>query len=375
MDRVWFHQKVLVVFGIEIYRMDKIMKKNKTINMTHGSGGQMSSELMQEIFGKHFSNDILDKLEDGAVLDKEELNSSSIVVSTDSFVVTPIEFQGGNIGKLAVCGTVNDVLMMGAVPKYLTSSFILEEGLDFEVLERIVASMASAASAAKVKIVAGDTKVVEKRTESENDKSGLIINTTGIGLMRPIFSSNNTTSPSATNALPGDVVIVSGNLGDHHACILSERMNIDNGIKSDCADLSELVNKIIEQKIDVHTMRDVTRGGLGTVLNEIASSSEVAIELTEESIPVDAEVRAFCGIMGLDPLYMGNEGKFIVIVPKEDKDLTLSVMRENDLGRNANIIGEIVSSEKSDSKVIIKTKIGGSRRVDMLLGEGLPRIC
>jgi hydrogenase expression/formation protein HypE len=377
---------------------------------------------------------------------REELSTASfpvvrnLVVSTDSFVVTPIEFKGGDIGKLAVCGTVNDVLMMGAIPKYLTCGFIMEEGLDIAVLDRIVASMAAAAREAGVLIVAGDTKVIEGRTsaahkgkpnETDADR-GLMINTTGIGILRA--------APSASNARPGDVVIVSGNLGDHHACILSARMGIESGIKSDCALLCEITDSLFNDDIDVHVMRDVTRGGLGTVLNEIASASSVTIELSEREIPVDPEVAAFCGVMGLDPIYMGNEGKAVVIVPHEQSARALEVVRTTEVGRDARIIGKVSeaaraseavrvsetahasevvraneaddsamvnrdahiienaseaahanevarTSEAADSTagetapmnaeglVIMRTRIGGTRRIDVLFGEGLPRIC
>jgi hydrogenase expression/formation protein HypE len=368
------------------------------ITLAHGSGGRDSAKLMREVFGKYFSNPILDKLEDGAVLhpwsacDANEAGGRSIVVSTDSFVVTPVEFNGGDIGKLSVCGTVNDVLMMGAIPKYLTCGFILEEGLEVAQLDRIVRSMADTAVAAGVQIVAGDTKVI-------GGSGGLLINTTGIGVSRKMpdrssgtdgetVKGDSTSMPSAENAQPGDVVIVSGNLGDHHACILSARMGIENGIKSDCAVLAPLVDAVYASGVTVHTMRDVTRGGLATVLNEIAGSADVSIELTEESIPVDPAVRAFCGVMGLDPIYMGNEGKMVIIIPDGDAERTLEAMCGIPLGRDARIIGRVTKNTKNTkntdntdntvkqgSQVTMKTKIGGTRRIDMLFGEGLPRIC
>jgi hydrogenase expression/formation protein HypE len=352
---------------------------------------------MRDVFGRHFSNEILDRLDDGAVLffggnggcagnvgdggnGGGDGNSSEIVVSTDSFVVTPLEFPGGDIGRLAVCGTVNDVLMMGAVPRYLTCGFIIEAGLEIALLDRICASMALAASEAGVLIVAGDTKVIEHRGATANGddhntghESGMYINTTGIGILRSDISR-----PSGSNAGPGDVVIVSGRLGDHHACILSARMGIKNDIKSDCAILKEIPDALYEAGIDIHTMRDVTRGGLGTVTNEIATSSNIMIELEEESLPVDPEVRAFCGIMGLDPLYMGNEGKMIVIVPEKDRIRALELIRKTKVGKEARIIGRCATRQVSDKvapPVVMKTKIGGTRRIDMLSGEGLPRIC
>ncbi len=322
--------------------------------MAHGSGGKASAELMKEVFGKHFSNEVLDQLEDAAVL---ELHGK-FAYSTDSFVITPIVFKGGDIGKLAVCGTVNDLLMMGAIPKYITVGYILEEGLDVSLLDDIAYSMSKAAEAAGVKIVAGDTKVVE-------GNGGLYINTSGIGV---IPAERNI---RAANCEAGDRIILSGNLGDHHACILSARMNIENQIMSDCGILSPVVNALMEHNINVKTMRDVTRGGLGTVLNEIAHSSSCAIELKEQSIPVNLEVRGFCDILGLDPLYMANEGKMIAIVSPEDADRALELMKKTEMGKNAQIIGQVMEGHG----VSMKTRLGGSRVVDVLYGEGLPRIC
>lgn len=332
--------------------------ESKTVTLSHGSGGKDSAELMENIFGKHFDNEILNKMEDGAVLD---IGTSRIVTSTDSFVVTPIEFKGGDIGKLSICGTVNDILMMGAVPKYITCGFIIEEGLRIDTLDRIVKSLAETASKAGVIVVAGDTKVVDK----SGHESGLFINTTGIGVLpdgRDI---------SASNCKEGDAIIVSGNLGDHHACILSARMEIENNIKSDCAVLSDIPTILYKSDIDIHVMRDVTRGGLGTVLNEIADSSGISIEISEELIPVDREVKGFCGIMGLDPLYMGNEGKMVVVVSKEHANKALDLIRTTENGKDAVIIGYA----KEGKNVFSKTKIGGTRKIDLLYGEGLPRIC
>lgn len=324
------------------------------INLSHGSGGKASSELMQSIFGKHFSNPILDKMEDAAVLDIQ----GKIAFSTDSFVVTPVFFKGGDIGKLAVCGTVNDLLMMGAQPLYMTAAFILEEGLDIDDLERIVISMKNAAKEAGIQIVAGDTKVIE-------GKGGLFINTSGIGL---IPENRNV---SSANCKPSDVLILSGNLGDHHASILSHRMQIENGIESDCAPLNTIINVLFDGGVQVKTMRDVTRGGLGTILNELAEMSGCGIEIIEKDLPVKASVRGFCEILGLDPLYMGNEGKMIAIVSEKDADLALALIRETEYGRDAAIIGRAVSGHG----VTLITPLGGKRTVDVLYGEGLPRIC
>lgn len=324
------------------------------ITMAHGSGGKTSAELMSSVFGKHFKNSVLDKMEDAAVLEI----SGKIAFSTDSFVVTPLEFKGGDIGKLCVCGTVNDLLMMGAQPKYLTCGFILEEGLDVDTLDRIVSSMADQAKAAGVTIVAGDTKVVE-------GSGGLYINTSGIGV---IPAGRDV---SAANCEPGDQILLSGTLGDHHACILSARMEIENNIKSDCGCLSDITDALFSADIDVKTMRDVTRGGLGTILNEIADTSGCRIELAEESIPVNEEVRGFADILGLDPLYMGNEGKMVAVVPAEQAQQALELMQKTEHGKDAAIIGQVTEG----SGTFITTRLGASRVVDVLYGEGLPRIC
>ena len=324
------------------------------ITMAHGSGGKSSAQLMSDIFGKHFKNQILDRMEDAAVLEV----SGRIACSTDSFVVTPLVFKGGDIGKLCVCGTVNDLLMMGAVPKYITCGFIMEEGLETELLEKIVESMAAQAREAGVMIVAGDTKVVE-------GSGGLYINTTGIG---EIPEGRDV---SSRNCRPGDAVIVSGNLGDHHACILSHRMQIENDISSDCAALNDIVEALFDEGIDVRTMRDVTRGGLGTVINEIADSSGCMIELDEEAIPVAGDVRGFSDILGLDPLYMGNEGKMIAVIPADQADRALEIIRGTVHGKNAAVIGYA----REGSGAYINTRLGATRRFDVLYGEGLPRIC
>ena len=324
------------------------------ITMAHGSGGKSSAELMKSVFGKYFSNDVLDQMEDAAVLDI----AGRIAFSTDSFVVTPITFKGGDIGKLAVCGTVNDLLMMGAEPLYLTSAYILEEGLEIDRLDAIAASMADTAASAGVKIVAGDTKVVEG-----ND--GLMINTTGIGL---IPEGRNI---SAANLKKGDAILVSGYLGDHHACILSARMNLTNHIQSDCAVLKPIVDALFSHDIRVKAMRDVTRGGLGTMLNELANTSQCSIEIEEERLPVRDEVRGFCDVLGLDPLYMGNEGKMLAVVDGADAEKALETMRGTDLGKDAVILGYV----QEGKGVTMRTRLGGKRVVDMLYGEGLPRIC
>ena len=324
------------------------------ITMAHGSGGRTSAELMEAVFGKHFKNPILDKMEDAAVL---ELHGKA-AFSTDSFVVTPLVFKGGDIGKLCVCGTVNDLLMMGAEPKYLTCGFIMEEGLDIDLLDQIVRSMAAQAREAGVLIAAGDTKVVE-------GSGGLYINTTGIGLIP------EGRDVSAANCRAGDKILLSGNLGDHHACILSARMEIDNEIHSDCGCLKDITEALFGAGIEVRTMRDVTRGGLGTILNEIADTSRCRIELSEEAIPVSDEVRGFADILGLDPLYMGNEGKMVAVVPAAQAEKALELMRGTEHGKDAAIIGEI----KEGNGTFLTTRLGASRVLDVFYGEGLPRIC
>lgn len=324
------------------------------ITMAHGSGGISSAELMRTIFGKHFANPILDKMEDGAVLNV----SKEIAVSTDSFVVTPLFFKGGDIGKLAVCGTVNDLLMMGSSPKYLTCGFILEEGLDTDDLDKIVVSMSQEAAKAGVLIVAGDTKVVE-------GEGGMYINTTGIGFIQSGIHI------SALNCKEGDILILSGTLGNHHSCILSSRMDIKNNIVSDCACLSDVTEALFAQDTKVRAMRDVTRGGLATILNEIAEASCCEIRLSEEAIPVDEEVAGFAGILGMDPLYMGNEGKMVAIVEAQGAEATLERIKATKNGKNAAIIGKVCKGKG----VNLITSLGGIRVLDPLYGEGLPRIC
>lgn len=323
------------------------------IDMSYGSGGAQTSSLINNIFLKYFDNKILNKLEDAAVLDIK----GKIAYTTDSFVVTPMFFDGGDLGKLAVCGTVNDLSMMGAIPKYLTAGFIIEEGTEMETIEKIVISMAIAAKEAKVKIIAGDTKVIE-------GNGGVYINTSGIG---EIIKKGI----SISNCREGDVIILSGNLGEHHAAIMSKRMGIENNIKSDCAPLTGLVKKILDADVDIRCMRDITRGGLGTVLNEVSESSDCAVEIMEESIPVSDEVRGFCDILGLDPLYMANEGKMIIVVKEKHAEKALNAVKKSKYGKNAAIIGRITTSKG----VTVKTSLGGSRVLDILYGEGLPRIC
>lgn len=326
------------------------------ITMTHGSGGKATSDLIANIFAKHFQNPVLAKMEDSAVVP----GAATLAITTDSFVVTPLFFNGGDIGKLAVCGTVNDLAVSGAVPKYLTCGFILEEGAETEDLEKIAASMTETAEEAGVLIVAGDTKVVE-------GSGGIYINTSGVGFLA------DSCCVSAANCAEGDAVLLSGNLGDHHAAILSARMNIANTIQSDCAPLNDMTAALMKSGVRVKAMRDVTRGGLATVLNEFAAASQCCILLNEERIPVSEQVRGFCGILGLDPLYMGNEGKMVAVVAGEDAQKALNCMKNCKYGENAAVIGEVASGEAET--VLLNTLIGGIRILTELYGEGLPRIC
>ena len=327
----------------------------------HGIGGGMTQDLIAGVFVEAFDDPTLRLLEDSAVLPVE---GSRLAFTTDSFVVSPLFFNGGNIGKLAVCGTVNDLAVMGAVPRYLTASFILEEGLEIATLKEVVSSMAAAAKEAGVRIVAGDTKVVER-----GSADGVFINTAGIG------DVPKGVNISATNAKTGDKVILSGAIGNHSIAVLSQRegLQFSSEIASDCAPLNRLAADMMEQGCGIHCMRDVTRGGLATVLNEIASSSERGIMINEESIPVDGNVFAACEMLGLDPLYMANEGKLVAIIAPEDADAVLAAMRANPYGRDAAIIGEVVDGP--ESQVRMNTSIAGQRIVNTHAGEELPRIC
>ena len=339
--------------------------------MEHGSGGRATGELIGSIFAEAFHNEVLGRMEDSAVVP----GSGRIAVTTDSFVVTPLFFRGGDIGRLSVCGTVNDLLMRGALPRYLTCGFILEEGLEISLLKQIVKSMAQTAQEAGVQIIAGDTKVVE-------GNGGLYINTTGVGFVPEGVDI------AADRAKEGDALLVSGTMGDHHAAILGERLAIGSDIESDNAPLCDMVRALLDAGIDVHTLRDVTRGGLATVLKELAEASGKCFVVDEEAVPVSAKVRSFCGLLGLDPLYMGNEGKLVAIVPQEQSQRALEIMRSARYGGNAAVIGAVEactcdgtsqdgSTSRADSagELYVRTAIGGLRRMTVLQGEGLPRIC
>lgn len=328
----------------------------------HGSGGKMSAALLKERFLPHLANPALLRLGDAAVVPVE---GSQIAISTDTFVVSPLEFPGGNIGSLAVHGTLNDIAMMGARPLYLTAGFVLEEGLAFEVLDRIVKAMGEAAAAAEVPLVAGDTKVVER-----GKADGLFVNTTGVGLMQPGFR------PAPDRAEAGDAILVSGPLGCHGMAIMAAREGIafETRIKSDSATLVPLV-ELLRKTVagDVHVLRDPTRGGLASALNEIAAASGVGIELDEAAIAVPADVAAACDMLGLDPLYVANEGVLAAIVPAPARDAALASLRSHPLGAAATCVGRVVGEHPG--LVVLRTSIGGTRIVDLLPGDQLPRIC
>lgn len=333
----------------------------KYITLAHGSGGRASSDLIENLFLKYFSNDILNELHDGAKLN---IPCTKLAFTTDSYVVKPHFFAGGNIGKLAICGTVNDLAMTGAVPLYISVGFIIEEGFLIEDLEKIVASMKDAARKAKVQIVTGDTKVVEK-----GSCDGIYINTSGVGAL--IDGVNI----SPKNVTAGQKIILSGNLGDHATTIMASRydLSLPSSLQSDCAPLNQLAQDILKADNTISMLRDVTRGGLAMVLNEVAKSSNVGILIEEEAIPVKDEVRGFCDILGFDPLYLANEGKFIIFTQKENAEKILSIMKEHPYGKDAQIIGEVVENPKGE--VGLKTLTSGIRLIDMPVGAQTPRIC
>jgi hydrogenase expression/formation protein HypE len=331
------------------------------ILLGHGSGGKLSAELVRDIFLPALRNPVLNKLDDQAIV---QINGVRLAITTDSFVVKPLFFPGGDIGSLAVHGTVNDLAMGGAQPLYLSAAFIIEEGFSIDELRRVVDSMHNAAAAAGVQIVTGDTKVVEK-----GKGDGLFINTTGIGLVA------DGVELSADRARPGDKVLLSGAIGDHGIAILAQRegLEFETTIKSDSAALHTLVATMLQASAGIRCMRDPTRGGLSSTLNEIAEQSRVGIELQESSIPVREEVRGACELLGLDPLYVANEGKLVAIVAPEAADQILHAMRQHSLGSDARIVGTV--TEENPSLVIMRTDLGTTRIVDMLAGDQLPRIC
>ncbi len=334
---------------------------NEQIVLGHGSGGKMSHDLIQKTFLAAFDNSILRTGDDAAPL---ELDSAQLSISTDSHVVWPLFFPGGDIGKLAVCGTVNDVAMLGARPLYLTAAFILEEGLPIETLQRVVDSMKAAAEEAGVQVVAGDTKVVER-----GKADGLYITTTGVGVRRAGIHIGG------ANAQVGDTVILSGAIGDHGIAVLGARgeLGFTSDVQSDVAPLNRLIEVMLDASPNVHVLRDPTRGGLATTLNEIAAQSNCCITLNEQSIPIHPPVNAACEMLGFDPLYVANEGKLVAIVAQKDAERVLTAMRKTRYGKEAAIIGEVTAEPRA--RVLMKTAIGATRVVDILAGEMLPRIC
>lgn len=331
------------------------------IVLGHGSGGKLSHDLIKTYFLPAFDNPALRAGNDAGIV---ALDASRLAISADSHVVAPLFFPGGDIGKLAVCGTVNDLAMMGATPLYLTAGFILEEGLDMALLARVAESMRDAARAAQVQIVAGDTKVVQR-----GKADGLYISTAGVGVLRDGVNIHG------ANAQPGDAVILSGTLGDHGIAVLSARgdLGFDADVVSDIAPLNELVAAMLETGAALHVLRDPTRGGVATTLNEIAQQSNVGIVLREDALPIRPAVAAACEMLGFDPLYIANEGKLLAVVASQDAERVLRVLRAHKYGADAALIG-IVQAEPR-GRVLLKTSIGSARVVDVLMGELLPRIC
>lgn len=336
------------------------MKNENKILLAHGSGGRLTHNLIKNIFAKHFNNEYISPLLDSALI---ELSSKNIALTTDSYVINPINFPGGNIGTLAVSGTVNDLAVVGATPLYMTCGMIIEEGLTLEELEGIVLSMAETASKAGVKIVTGDTKVVEKGSADK-----IFINTSGVGILNPEAQLGY------SYIEPGDKIIVSGTVGDHGMAIMAARegLGLSSTIESDCAPLNGIIDSVICR--DVKFMRDPTRGGLATTLCEIAESGGLDIEIDETKIPISENVRGISEILGIDPLYSANEGKFIAIVRSDAANKILETIKSHPIGRNANIIG-CVSASGGSGGVILKTEIGTRRQIQMLTGAQLPRIC
>ena len=346
--------------NFEGYTCPVPIQPRDTVVLGHGSGGSLSHDLINHLFLPELGKAAPRALDDSAVVN---IKGQRLAITTDSHVVSPLFFPGGDIGKLAVCGTVNDLSMVGAKPYALTCGFVIEEGLSFEILQRVVQSMRDAAAEAGVFIAAGDTKVVQK-----GGADTLFINTSGIGLV------DANVDISGANAKNGDVVIVSGTLGDHGIAVMSERegLGFSTDLKSDVAPLNHLVCAMREAG-EVHVLRDPTRGGIATTLNEIAKQSNVVIELDDTKIPVKPQVRAACELLGFDPLYVANEGKLVAFVKAEDAGAILVAMKNNKYGKDAVVLGKVIGEGKS--QVRLKTAIGGTRLLDMLPGELLPRIC
>ncbi len=344
----------------------RVHMREERVTMAHGSGGKAMRDLIEHLFVSTFDNPLLGAMEDQAVLSLDSLRQqgSRLAFTTDSYVVNPLFFPGGSIGDLAVHGTINDLAVSGAVPLFLSCGMILEEGLSLETLGVVVDRMQAAASAAGVAIVTGDTKVVERGAADK-----LFVNTAGLGVIRTDVEI------SAARARPGDVVITNGYIGDHGMAILLARneLALESTVESDTQPLHGLVQAMLAASPDIHCLRDATRGGVATVLNEFAAASGVAIRLTEAAIPIREHVRGACELLGLDPLYLANEGKLVAVVPRERADQVLEAMRRHPAGHDAAVIGEVKESPKRT--VLLATAFGGMRVVDTLVGDQLPRIC
>lgn len=338
-----------------------VTQDNEIVTLAHGGGGTRTAELIRSVFAPALDNPILRQFDDSACV---SLEGSELALTTDSYVVQPLFFPGGDIGRLAVCGTVNDLAMQGARPVYLTAGFILEEGLSLCDLRKILASMASAALEARVQIVAGDTKVVER-----SSGWGMFINTSGIGIRKPGIDTH------VKNAKPGDVVLISGTLGDHAVAVMSRREGIafQTSVRSDVAPLNDLMDRLLDEASGIHVLRDPTRGGLAAALNDIAAAAGAAIRIRERDIPIHDEVRGACSLLGLDPLSAANEGKAVIVCAPESAARAIAVLREHPLGREACAIGTVEAAPAG--RVLLETTMGGERLVDMPLGEDLPRIC
>jgi hydrogenase expression/formation protein HypE len=333
---------------------------DETVLLAHGSGSRLSHDLIEKNFLPSLTNPLLARLDDSAVFDL----SGRLAFTTDSYVVSPIFFPGGDIGKLAVCGTVNDLSMSGAAPLYLSLSFIIEEGLTIGELKKVVCSIKTAAEEAGVSIVTGDTKVVNRGSADK-----LFINTAGIGVIPAGVDV------SGANAKVGDKIILSGAVGDHGIAVMSQRegLKFSVPVQSDCAPLNKLVSEMVEASRRIHCLRDPTRGGLATTLNEFARQSGVGIRIEEDNIPIHDGVRGACELLGFDPLYVANEGKLVAVVPPDDAQKVLAKMKRNKYGADSAIIGAVTDDHRV--RVVLKTRLGASRILDMLSGELLPRIC
>jgi hydrogenase expression/formation protein HypE len=335
--------------------------EEKKISLAHGAGGRLSQQLISDLFRRNFQNPILDRLEDSAVF---KLGNVRVAFTTDSYVVKPLFFPGGDAGKLAVCGTLNDLSVMGSRPLFISCSLIIEEGLPEDILEKIVLSMSKTAESAQVQIVTGDTKVVERGAADQ-----VFINTSGLGIISEQINLGR------DKIKAGDRVLINGTIGDHATAVLSSRegLEFESSVQSDCADLSGLIGSILRYKEKIRFMRDPTRGGVATVLNEMVSGQGVGVLLFENEIPLRPEVEGFCDLLGYDPLYLANEGKVIIVVSPDVAGDVLEILKDHPLGRESRIIGEVVDGFKG--KVGLRTKVGGTRVVDMLVGEQFPRIC